>query len=795
MAGPLRVETGSDIPFTNIIPPDIGKPGGGRAPMRLWDSDPAPCRWEEGEPQDWWFASTAIPLLAATLGPLANVLSIAALVTPWRACLITDIKPGNAARECKWNGEASSLGDELTGQPFGDPRWAYSLNMVSLIAGFIGNFFLLCNFTKRIRYIVALPVTIVMWYISTGILIGITVAMHVYAPPIQPQQIYHQGFWYAVFAAVLYMVCSMILMANMLGYVWGHYPQDFALRDSHRTLILQTMLFFIWLAVGAELFAAVEGNYGGGSFTWTYSNALYFCEVTILTVGFGDIYPTNNISRGLMLPYAVGGIVMLGLVVSSLTTFATELGSENIVQKHAERSRNRTVGRTVTSSTEYLHRQAQMHGGRPTVSSPFNPIDTSATTGIDGKRPQTDTHSGRCPPASPSNQSIFSFTRVASDLVSKARKPKLLLLREEKDRFKAMRRIQKETKTCKQRSALGFSVAAFALIWCLGALAFWLCERKVQDMTYYEALYFCYVCLLTIGYGDMAPKSNAGRPLFVVWSLIALPTMAFLVKFLGDTVIGRFKRGVSIIGDFTLLPKHGAYRKLLNHFPRLLSWLQRRKDEKESQQRIEAGFPMGIDEEAEKKSKTLEQFARETPTHYELARRLASTIKDVAKDAKKDPEKQYSYEEWIEFVQMIHFTAEKEDDIGDDGVEGMVDWDWIGDNSPMMARGSEAEFVLERLCESMNRYVQRISSPEKHHESAGEVGRAILASGRSKPLPLPIKRIRSGGYQKSKGKARLSDEVQMYGVPRRGQGSHPGRTGIRASLPNQEEAGGVPEIS
>ena len=38
-------------------------------------------------PQDWWFASTAIPLLAATIGPLANVLSIAALVNKWRVTL------------------------------------------------------------------------------------------------------------------------------------------------------------------------------------------------------------------------------------------------------------------------------------------------------------------------------------------------------------------------------------------------------------------------------------------------------------------------------------------------------------------------------------------------------------------------------------------------------------------------------------------------------------------------------------------------------------------------------------
>jgi potassium channel subfamily K len=346
--------------------------------------------------------------------------------------------------------------------------------------------------------------------------------------------------------------------------------------------------------------------------------------------------------------------------------------------------------------------------------------------------------------------------------VSKARKPKLLLLREEKDRFDAMRRIQKQTASFKKWSTLCFTIVAFGLMWCLGALVFWLCERHVQDMTYFNALYFCYVCLLTIGYGDMAPQSNAGRPFFIVWSIIALPTMAFLVKYLGDTVIGSFKRGVSAIGDFTLLPKQGAYRKLLNHFPRLTQWLQRRKDNKLSQQRLEAGFPVGIDEDADRRAKTLEQFARETPTHYDLARRLAKTIRQVAKDAKLKQDKQYTYVEWLQFGQMIRFTAEKDE--GADGEaeeEGVVEWDWIGENSPMMARGSEADFVLDRLCESMNRYIHRISNTKNSREPPAETGRAILASGRSKPLPMPVDRARADGSVRKRGNS-LRGEARRH---------------------------------
>ena len=85
------------------------------------------------------------------------------------------------------------------------------------------------------------------------------ISMNEYVPPHRPEQTYSQGFWHAVIAACLYMVASMILMLNMLGYFLGHYPRHFELTDDQRNLILQTMLFFFWLAGGAAVFAKTEG--------------------------------------------------------------------------------------------------------------------------------------------------------------------------------------------------------------------------------------------------------------------------------------------------------------------------------------------------------------------------------------------------------------------------------------------------------------------------------------------------------------------------------------------------------
>ena len=58
---------------------------------------------------------------------------------------------------------------------------------------------------------------------------------------------------------------------------------------------------------------------------------------------------------------------------------------------------------------------------------------------------------------------------------------------------------------------------------------------------------------------------------------------------------------------------------------------------------------------------------------------------------------------------MIKFTTrDSAGRRGDDEEEEMIEWDWIGEDSPMVAGMSEPEFLLERLCESLGRYVRRM---------------------------------------------------------------------------------------
>lgn len=148
---------------------------------------------------------------------------------------------------------------ELQGISISDPTWCYWINVASLTMGFVGNLFLLLNMQNRVRYIISLPLTIILWFLACGLLIGDLAGMYVHAHPTPGTEMFSEGYWYGIAASCVYLVLSLLLMGNLLGYVRGHYPQRFDLTDDQRTLIVQTMIFFIWLGGGAGVYSRLEG--------------------------------------------------------------------------------------------------------------------------------------------------------------------------------------------------------------------------------------------------------------------------------------------------------------------------------------------------------------------------------------------------------------------------------------------------------------------------------------------------------------------------------------------------------
>lgn len=176
----------------------------------------------------------------------------------------------------------------------------------------------------------------------------------------------------------------------------------------------------------------------------------------------------------------MGGIITLALIVSSLYRAARELGEDHIVQKDLRRRREQALQLTVTNYEDYRTRQHQLikRGTflKLKISAPSQP------------RPYRTTMSNGF-------QRTSNFPRNFGVPQRLDRRPRLILIKEEKDRFDAMRKIQADSKKFKRWMALFWSVTTFLVLWCVGAVVFWQTERNVQGMTYFQALYFWYVKL------------------------------------------------------------------------------------------------------------------------------------------------------------------------------------------------------------------------------------------------------------------------------------------------------------
>lgn len=69
--------------------------------------------------------------------------------------------------------------------------------------------------------------------------------------------------------------------------------------------------------LGVILFHFLEG--------WTVSEAIYFSMITLTTLGYGDLLPSNTVSKLVLAAYVVYGHAVMGLVVSLLQEFLKSL--------------------------------------------------------------------------------------------------------------------------------------------------------------------------------------------------------------------------------------------------------------------------------------------------------------------------------------------------------------------------------------------------------------------------------------------------------------------------------------
>ena len=70
---------------------------------------------------------------------------------------------------------------------------------------------------------------------------------------------------------------------------------------------------------------------------WSMLDSLYFCVMTVSTIGYGDLVPTSGLSKGFTMAFAILGIGLFASFVAKLVTLRLDMRAH----KRPRRSRRR----------------------------------------------------------------------------------------------------------------------------------------------------------------------------------------------------------------------------------------------------------------------------------------------------------------------------------------------------------------------------------------------------------------------------------------------------------------------
>jgi potassium channel subfamily K len=251
--------------------------------------------------------------------------------------------------------------------------------------------------------------------------------------------------------------------------------------------------------------------------------------------------------------------------------------------------------------------------------------------------------------------------------------------------FELMRRIQEEAATKRRWTSLIISGTTWFVLWFAGAAIFQAAEYG-QQWTYFGSLYFSYTSLLTIGYGDFHPQSNSGKPFFVFWSLLAVPSLTILISNMGDTIVKGIRDLTLWIGNFTVLPGEKGVKATLkesaNNFtrgrffddkvkeqpPGILGESSNREgngsdsdseddqnehhrnDPESATQRVAGDHAKSETARAKKQGEKGDEVPK-TKRHYHVV--LIREIGKVMKHLNSNPPRKYTFDEWAWYLKLI----------------------------------------------------------------------------------------------------------------------------------------------
>lgn len=558
----------------------------------------------------WLIISSYFPLISACMAPVSNLISLVCLIEKWGYVL-----------------ESHTRVDSLL---------VLLLNIFSFVFGIFGNASLVLNFSQRMHYMTSQMASISCWLLAgTLLLAGVVVAkLRLDDYERDGAEVFlTEGYFFAMFTIFFYYACAIVQSVNFLGYALKKYPPVFNLSTRQRSLMMYILCFSIWEVVGTIAMSYLLADS-------TFGISLYFCTVSILTIGYGDIVPESPGAKAFDMIFCLVGVIIVGLIIVMIRQVVLTSASPCIFWHHIELRRQKLLDRMEREGITLTPEEA----------------------------------------------------------------------------FVQMRKLRREVRFSQANSSLIFTFFIFILFWLMGALIF----SYLEDWNYLNALYFCFVTLLTIGYGDYHPSTPLARTVFVVWAFFAVPLMAVLISNASDTL---FEWAERLNAAATQLMHWRTYWGLLHDMYR--RWMPKHEDLSTSGALLETSsvrrsrsynrshselITLNMEEEPPEPVLTAERLRDLHSTindDYEIVINIVNrmdSLKKLLVDSVETPSKRYTHDEWIEHLDALNVTYMSGDD---------ADF-WLGDLSPLRLPIKEPSFLLLKMLVCVERDVMRLlQSQEK----------------------------------------------------------------------------------
>ncbi|KAI4462293.1 potassium channel subfamily k [Holotrichia oblita] len=234
-----------------------------------------------------------------------------------------------------------------------------------------------------------------------------------------------------------------------------------------------------------------------GQRSWSFLNGVIYSITVISTIGYGHLYPTTNLGRGLTILYALIGIPLFLIILTDFGKLFTRCIKYvwAFFRRLCYTGRCRRVRKT--THVEDIFKGAQIvydiaHLRRPSA--------------FDANVPTVDPEAGSMTPGTPAPSNF-----------------------EIDDQFNL---------------PISLALSLLVLYIFLGAVAF----NVVEGWSFFSSFYFVFISMSTIGFGDYVPEHHTFMIFTIVYLVFGLALMSMCINVVQDKLSDTFKQASAKLG-------------------------------------------------------------------------------------------------------------------------------------------------------------------------------------------------------------------------------------------------------